>query len=70
MHNWWLRLFQRLGLIAPDNIYYIGGSETLPPVCFAGAHALAPRCSAMAWRNISSVLRIDASREYCLACSA
>ena len=31
MHNWWLRLFQRLGLIAPDNIYYIGGSDVLPP---------------------------------------
>ena len=37
---------------------------------FSGPYAFLPCCSAMAWRNISSVLRMDASREYCLACPA
>ena len=48
-----------------------------PPVSSGGGpsepgcnYCALPRCSAMAWRNISSVSWMERSRAYCLACSA
>lgn len=31
MHKFWMNLLQRLGLWEPGSIYYIGGSDVLPP---------------------------------------
>ena len=31
MHKFWRTLLQRLGLWEPGSIYYIGGSDVLPP---------------------------------------
>ena len=32
MHKFWMNLLQRLGLWEPGSIYYIGGSDVLPPL--------------------------------------
>ena len=31
MYKFWMNLLQRLGLWEPGSIYYIGGSDVLPP---------------------------------------